>query len=139
MSELGSFETVNDRTLKLMRTVLRNSDGNVLFSPLNLMTTLMMAVSGARGDTLHEAAETLGVPEAEIPGLVKELLDSLARGNGRSHQTHYAAWFANGLEVLDEYVRPLENSFDGKAGHTDFSKSEETAAMIDGLIGKEKT
>lgn len=136
MPELESFEAVNDRTLKLMRTVLRNSDGNVLFSPLNLMTTLMMAVSGARGATLHEAAEALGIPETEIPGLVKQLLDSLARGNGRSHQTHYAAWFANGLEVRDEYVRTLKDSFGGKVGHTDFSRSEETASMINAEIAR---
>lgn len=134
MPELGSFEAVNDRTLKLMRTVLRSSAGNVLFSPLNLMTTLMMAVSGARGTTRHEAAETLGIPETEIAPLVKKLLADLAGGEGRYLRTHFAAWFADGLEVMDEYVRTLENSFGGKVGRADFSKSEETAEAINAEI-----
>ena len=136
MSELETYRKMNEQAVKLIKAAMRNADGNVLFSPLNLMTTLAMAAVGARGKTARELAEVLGMPKTEIDSLVRDVLDELAYENGRTLLTHFAAWFAGDVEVTDEYARFLENSFDSRVERADFSQREEVAAKINSVINK---
>ena len=136
MSGLEAYRKINDQAVKLVQAAIRRSAGNVLFSPLNLMTTLMMAAVGARGKTLCELAAALGIPGTGIDLLVRQLLDDLAHENGRTLLAHYAAWFAADVQVAADYARALETCFDGRIGRADFSQSEATAAMINAEIAR---
>lgn len=136
MSERESYRKMNEQAVKLIKAAMQNADGNVLFSPLNLMTTLAMAAVGARGETARELAEVLGMPKTDIDSFVREVLDELAYENGRTLLTHFSAWFAGDVEVTEEYARSLENCFDSRVERADFSQSEEIAAKINSVIDK---
>lgn len=136
MSEIEAYRKMNEQAVKLIKAAIQNADGNVLFSPLNLMTTLALAAVGARGETLRELAEALGMPETGTDRFVREVLDELAYENGRTLLTHFAAWFAGNVEVTDEYARSLEKCFDSRVGRADFSRGEEVAAKINAEIDK---
>ena len=125
-----SYLKLNEQAVKLIKAAMQNTGGNILFSPLNLMTALAMAAVGARGETLRELSEVLGFPETGTDRFVREALDALARENGRTLLTHFAAWFAADVELTDEYARSLENCFDSKVERADFSQREAVAAKI---------
>ena len=136
MSEFDSYSKMNEQAVKLIKAAIQYATGNVLFSPLNLMTTLALAAVGARGETSRELAGALGVPTVKMDRFVREILDELANENGRTLLTYFAALFDENMEVTYEYAHSLEKCFDSRVGRADFSNGEDVAEKINSEIDK---
>lgn len=134
-------------TLDLYKAI-RDRDGNIFCSPLNIAAALEMAAVGARGETADQIHRTLGLePLGErAPDAVGALLDSLRTfseppapedepGNAADDDQGQAPglWTANALWVderekpLAEFTAALERSFQAKPHIVDFAHSSETA------------
>ena len=133
-------------TLDLYQAI-RERDGNVFCSPLNIAAALEMAAVGARGETADQIHRTLGLdPLGErAPDAVGALLDSLRTfseppapaerpANGADDDRQAAGlWTVNALWIdereqpLGDFTAALERSFQAKPHVVDFAHSSETA------------
>ncbi len=79
--ELGDGNAaVTGFALRLLQSVDREEDGNVLLSPLSVLTALAMTANGARGETLSEMESVMGMTVPELNLYLYSLMHSLPEG-----------------------------------------------------------
>ncbi len=125
---------------------LQSTKGNLFFSPYSISTALAMAHAGARNETESQMAGVLHFPVSlnrRIDSSSKFLLDrqqfALSFGNiikdlnDRGQKGGYtltvanALWGQKGYGFLEEFLKLIESSYDGRLNEVDFVKAAETA------------
>lgn len=93
LSAAGSI-AVTDFALRLFKA--GNKDGkNTLISPLSVLAALSMTANGAKGDTLTEMENVLGMPVAQLNGYMHSYLNSLPQGEKYKLSLANSIWFTD--------------------------------------------
>ncbi len=85
---------VTDFALRLFKA--GNEDGkNTLISPLSVLAALSMTANGAKGDTLAEMENVLGMPVSQLNGYMHGYLNSLPQGEKYKLFPANSIWFTD--------------------------------------------
>lgn len=125
---------------------LQSTKGNLFFSPYSISTALAMAHAGARNETESQMAGVLHFPVSvnrRTDSLSKSLLDRplfassfgniIKDLNNRGQKGAYTLTVANALwgqkdyGFLEEFLKLIETSYDGRLNEVDFITAAETA------------
>ncbi len=81
--------------------------GNTLVSPLSVMAALALAANGARGETLRQMEEVLGMTAEEMSVFFRDLMASLAQSEENDLFLANSMWLnaAGDLVVDEEFVK----------------------------------
>lgn len=125
-------------TIDLYKAI-RDRDGNIFCSPLNVAAALEMAALGARGETADQIQETLKLdplgqraPEALgalLASLQAGYKQSVPAGVGRSDSlwTANAVWIDTREKPLPDFATALRRSFQADPRAVDFAQSPQAA------------
>ena len=126
-----------------------NTAENVFISPLSISMALAMVLNGAEGETHNQIKETLGlsgVDEAEINQSFLSLMNYLMTVDSKvTMNIANSVWYDEQLEVKQEFLDRLQESFNAWGGALNFSDpasvnvinswvSENTNGRIDTII-----
>ena len=93
LSAAGSA-AVTDFALRLFKA--GNKDvKNTLISPLSVLAALSMTANGAKGDTLTEMENVLGMPVSQLNGYMHSYLNSLPQGEKYKLSLANSIWFTD--------------------------------------------
>jgi serpin B len=111
---------------------LRRQEGNLAFSPYSVFSALAWAYAGARGKTAQEMAQGLHLPLnlTQWPGDLAALnRDFSHKGNsdGQKLLLANALWVQQGLQLLKEYLRVVQQPFAATLEEVDFERQTESA------------
>ena len=113
---------------------LRNSEGNIFFSPYSISTALAMTYEGARGKTAEEIQSVFHFPTDS--NLRKSAFAAIHNQLNKPDVKYKlsianALWAQNDYKFLNDYLTTLQQYYAGKATNVDFKKStEETRQTI---------
>ncbi len=145
--------------LDLYGNLVKNDDGNLLFSPYSISQALAMTYAGAEGQTAEQMASTLHftLDQHTLPAAFQTLNDDLVT-RGTANASEYgdparALYIANGLwgeqtfpfspefsqELAEYYGAPLQpaefkNDPDGVRAAIDAWVADHTEGKIDGIV-----
>jgi serpin B len=136
----------NNRFALELFAKLQSTKGNLFFSPYSISTALAMTHAGARGETESQMAETLHFPVSANPrtdssskSLPERQQFALEFGkiikdlNNRGRKGSYTLTVANALwgqkdyGFLQEFIKLIETSYDGRLNEVDFIRAAENA------------
>ena len=107
---IASYDSIHDFSYELLKHNL--DQDNPVLSPISAYFALAMAGNGARGETLEEFYELLGINLNTIP---YEILHSLQREEeGMTVSFANSAWVDEQLQAEDTYLAAVENYFDAE-------------------------
>jgi serpin B len=118
---------------------VRDSDGNIIFSPLSLSVALSMALAGARGDTRQEMLDTMsiqGLGDETSPAFNALLLaiegsqqDLEGEDEVSTFQLNIAnsSWGQSGFEFNPDFLDTLALYYGAGIYQVDFSQDPEAA------------
>jgi len=105
-----SYDSIHGFSYELLKHNLDQE--NPVLSPISAYFALAMAGNGARGETLEEFYELLGINFNTIP---YEILHSLQREEeGMTVSFANSAWVDEQLQAEDTYLAAVENYFDAE-------------------------
>ena len=112
---------------------LKDSAGNIFFSPFSLSTAMAMTYEGARGQTAQEIKQVFHYPESlevmreEFAGII-----NLINKEDKKYELHTAnaLWTQKGYPLLTEYVSTVEKYYGGKVTDLDFARETENSRLI---------
>ncbi len=112
---------------------LKDSEGNIFFSPFSLSTAMAMTYEGARGQTAREIKQVFHYPQSlelmreEFAGII-----NLINKEDKKHELHTAnaLWAQKGYPLLTEYVNTVEKYYGGKVTDLDFARDTENSRII---------
>ncbi len=112
---------------------LKDSAGNIFFSPFSLSTAMAMTYEGARGQTAREIKQVFHYPESlkvmreEFAGII-----NLINKEDKKYELHTAnaLWAQKGYPLLTEYVNTVEKYYGGKVTDLDFARETENSRLI---------
>ncbi len=137
---------------------LKDTDGNIFYSPYSISLALAMTYAGARGETEAQIADTLGftLPQQRLHSEMHNLDTELARrgegaegkdGEGFRLNIVNALWGQKGFEFLPEFLNTLDENYGAAPREVDFIEepgqarltindwvSEQTEERIEDLI-----
>lgn len=125
-------------TLDLHKAI-RDRDGNIFSSPLNVAAALEMAAVGARGETAAQIQRTLGLAplDQRAPEALGSLLESLHSGANPADAdedreaaglwTANAVWIDEREKPLDDFTAALDRAFGAKPRVVNFAQSPDAA------------
>jgi len=125
---------------------LQSTKGNLFFSPYSISTALAMAHAGARNQTESQMAEVLHFPvnvnqstdssSKSLPdrqqfastfgNIIKDLNKKGQKG-AYTLTVANALWGQKGYGFLEEFLKLIESSYDGRLNEVDFITATETA------------
>ena len=126
---------------------LRDTEGNLFFSPYSISTALAMTYAGARGRTESQMADVLHFPVSEagreqfaaaFGKIIKDLNEKGKEGNYQLSVAN-ALWGQKGYEFVDEFVELVNSNYDGRLSEVDFAGATEAARKIINGWVEEKT
>jgi len=108
-----------------------NTD-NIFNSPYSIFTALAMTYEGARSNTAAEMAEVLGIEQDNdsFHNYIKNLYEYLNKNEDYNISTANALWVNQGLELLEEYIKVIQDFYGGESTNVDFSNPAEAAEII---------
>ncbi|MBQ1372257.1 MAG: serpin family protein [Oscillospiraceae bacterium] len=95
------------------------SDRNTLISPLSVLTALAMTANGARGETLAQMEQTLGMDQARLNTFVRSYLDTLPADG--SLKLANSIWFK--LTPPQEFLQTIADYYDADIYKAPFDDS----------------
>jgi serpin B len=109
---------------------LKNSDGNIFFSPYSISTALAMTYEGARGKTAEEMQSVFHFPTDS--SLRKSSFAAIHNQLNKPDAKYKlnianALWAQNDYKFLSDYLTTLQQYYSGKATNVDFKNSTEEA------------
>lgn len=123
-----------------------NEEGNTLVSPLSVMLALSMTANGAKGETLAQMEEVLGLSIAELNAYLKTYVNQLPSNNKATVHIANSIWFREGLEVNRDFLQTNANYYGADAYAAPFDEqtleninnwvSDNTDGMIDQVLGR---
>jgi len=129
---------------------VKNSEGNMFFSPYSISTALAMTYTGARGNTAAEMATVLNLPElsgknlytpnqiAAAFGNLQKQLQADKETSGYQLNVANALWGQKGYPFLPGFIDINKKYFESGLTELDFAKSEEARKTINTWV-EEKT
>ena len=111
---------------------LRETEGNLFFSPYSISTALALTYAGARDDTEKQMAETLGFDlrqdlfHVTFGKLQKQLNEQGKKGDYQLSVAN-ALWLQKDYELLKEFIDLNKTHYDAGLSRVDFKKQAEKA------------
>ncbi|MBR1529561.1 MAG: serpin family protein [Oscillospiraceae bacterium] len=95
-------------------TALQNPDGNLLISPLSVMTALSMTANGAKNQTLSEIEQVLGSDISDLNQNLYSYLQTLPSSGKTKFSIANSIWFRDteALKVNPEFIQNNVNYYD---------------------------
>lgn len=121
---------------------LKNTEGNLFFSPYSITTALAMTYEGARGKTAEEMQKVFHFPsdpDWRRPGFKAMQLQLNAANAKYTLSIANALWAQQDYAFLPEYLEIVRNFYDGNATKVDFAKATEQARQTINTWVEEKT
>ena len=111
---------------------LRNTEGNLFFSPHSISTALAMTYAGARANTAEQMAQALHFPlgQAQLHSAFAEIevrLRSVHQESGNQLNTANALWPQAGYAVLEEFTALLQEYYRVSITPVDYKSDTEAA------------
>jgi serpin B len=113
---------------------LRTEDGNLFFSPYSISTALAMTRAGARGDTAAEMDKVLHFTLSQdrlhpaFAALMKQVNgDPSDKKRGYQLSTANALWGQKGFPFKDDFLKLVNDDYDGGLNDVDFKGATEDA------------
>ena len=119
---------------------LRQSDGNLFFSPASVSTALAMTYAGAGGRTKEQMAHVLHLDAADER--VHQGFGALARilnSNGERYQLRMAnrLWGLKGYPFRPAFLKVTREDYGAELGQVDFNQPDKAAHTINDWIAKQ--
>jgi serpin B len=121
---------------------LRNSPGNLFFSPYSVSTALAMTYAGARGDTETQMAQVLHLGKNQ-PGLhsafgaLQRQLNQAQQQKGIELSVANALWAQQDHPFLPAFLDIGKSEYEASLSQTDFKTSAEAARLeINGWVAR---
>jgi len=119
---------------------LKDTDGNIFYSPYSISLALAMTYAGARGETKTQMADTLGftLPQQRLHSEMHNLDAELAsRGEGAEGKDGEgfrlnivnALWGQKDFEFLQEFLDTLDENYGAAPREVDFIEEPEQARI----------
>ncbi|CAG7786209.1 unnamed protein product [Allacma fusca] len=126
----------NDFTTALYNVLKEQNPGNLLFSPFSLSSAMAMVKAGARGVTADEIQKGMRYPASDrtLYNGYSVLLDSLKSNENYTLETANRIYSQTGFALNPSYLDTLRTSLKADAKQLDFSKSAESAQIINGWV-----
>lgn len=123
----------------------READGeNAVVSPLSVMLALSMTANGAKGETLRQMEEVLGLRIPELNAYLKTYVNQLPSNKKSTVHIANSIWFREGLEVNRDFLQTNANYYGADAYASPFDAqtlkdintwvSENTDGKIDKIL-----
>jgi serpin B len=112
---------------------LRETEGNLVVSPVSIATALGMVLTGARGDTEKEIATVLHVADLKSDQALAAAADLQNDLNGRGKERSFELSIANRLwtqtdkELRQPYLDQVRQHFGAEIGRVDFISAPDAA------------
>ncbi|XP_065215767.1 antichymotrypsin-2-like [Planococcus citri] len=107
---------------------------NMLFSPLNIYTTLALLHLGSNGETKRELSDALGIPASDAGSTAHQdlgkILNDLQTSNGAEVRIANSVFVQKGLKLKDSYLQDTRNYYKNEAQQVDFKKGGSEATNI---------
>jgi len=136
-AQMGDLAVANTEFAFNFFDQIRDSDGNLIFSPLSLSLALSMAMAGAEGDTRQEMVDALSLQNLEeIDPAFNALLlkiesseKALDEESGTPFQLNIAnsSWSQSGFEFKQPFLDTLAMNYGAGMYLADFSQDPEAA------------
>lgn len=130
-------KSVNKMNLDFAKILLENlaSEGNFIFSPLNIYGALALVHLGATGTTRNELSNALGLPAeenklAEAHEKLGKLLTDIQTPQSAKVSIANGIFTSKGLKLKDGYTKGTANYYKSQAQQVDFAKSGPEATNI---------
>lgn len=127
---INSVISANNQFAFDLYSELKNSEGNIFFSPYSISTALAMTYEGARGKTAEEMQSVFHFPADS--SLRKSSFAAIHNQLNKPDAKYKlnianALWAQNDYKFLNEYLATLQQYYAGKATNVDFKNSTEEA------------
>ena len=110
---------------------LRSDEGNLVFSPLSLSTSLAMAYAAADGETATQMGRALHFGSGnDIHDSFRALIREVSRNGSYDLTLANAIWPDVGFEVQDAYIALIEDTYEAMAENVDFARPGVAKATI---------
>lgn len=127
-------DTGNSFSFNLLAKVEAASDKDYVISPLSLQFLLGMILDGAKDATADEICKVLGYGKGEVAAVNEYCLSMLRQLPELDKQTKLhianAIYVDDGWPLKDSYKADVANYYKAAVSNLDFSKTEESAAVI---------
>ncbi len=139
-SDLSTLVAGNSDFAFRLYQALKNTEGNIFYSPHSISLALAMTYAGAHGDTEKQMADTLRflLPQAQLHPAINNL-DILLRSRGQGAQgkdggkfrlnTVNAIWGQKDYKFLPQYLDTLAVNYGAGLRVLDFIKSPEPSRI----------
>ena len=127
---INSVINANDQFALDLYSQLKNSEGNIFFSPYSISTALAMVYDGARGKTADEIQSVFHFP---TDGDLRKSSFAAIHNQLNKADAKYklnianALWAQNDYKFLNDYLTTVQQYYAGKATNVDFKNSTEEA------------
>ncbi len=116
---------------------VKESDGNIFFSPYSISTALAMTYEGARGKTADQMQSVLHVPkEGELRRKASAQVYNEINKDDKNYSlsTANALWVKKEYEFNSDYFGIVEDYYGGKVTNIDFRNSKSSSSLINTWI-----
>ena len=102
-----------------------NTNGNILISPLSVLSALSMAMNGARGETLSQMEKTLGFTKDEVNNYLYGYCKNLTQNSKSRLVSANSMWIRDGerLSVKKEFLQANADYYDADIFKAPFDES----------------
>ncbi|XP_014476095.1 PREDICTED: serine protease inhibitor 3/4-like isoform X3 [Dinoponera quadriceps] len=123
-----------------VKTVAKETEGNLICSPLSAHVALSMAAIGSKGETKNQFKNVLHLPESQTQTLknYQNLISSLNNVENVTLKLANKLFIANNFEVKPEYKNDIQTHFYSDIQPVDFTQNQQAADTINNWC-KEKT
>jgi serpin B len=127
---------MNTFAFQLYKEIIKETSGNIFFSPYSIYIALAMTFEGAKGSTADQMSNVLGYPQGNETMLstIHYLWEAYNNHSAINLSTANALWLRDGLVVLDDYIERVSLYFEGNVTNIDFSNPTEAAGIINGWV-----
>lgn len=101
----------------------RSEGGNIFYSPYSISAALAMTYEGAKGQTAEEIKSVFHFPESGVlrPNFAAIYNEINKKDKPYTLSTGNAVWVQQDSELLEGYLRTVEDYYGGKAANLDFA------------------
>lgn len=128
----------NHLTLDLMTHAIKDSDDNVMLSPLSILTALSMTANGAKSDTLREMEQVLGgkLDIHQLNEFIKAYSDTLPSSDQAKLAIANSIWYkdAPGVTIREDFQKANQKYY--SAGIFPAAFDEKTVTDINSWVAK---
>jgi len=100
-------------TMSMIKVGLQDSNGNSLFSPISILTTINMLLLGTKGTTKEEIMQALGYPRytAQVHAQFQQILSSMNTDIGVTVSSSNALFTQVGFPIKESYTEELRRHY----------------------------